>query len=192
MKLKWYVDSPGNRGKCNEVIEDHTRALKKALGLPVPEVIEEKNIFMPPVWTLALVALMAYGTFQKYDEFQIYKAKKAEREQQQEQLRIAAEQDRQRQQKAYEKQIRDQQQRYEEQIRQYKENERRKIDNNNYTPKPKPYIPYKPQNQFAPLLTPQTSTPQGSFNKPSYQPDSRLLIERKKPATSDPYYKPSK
>lgn len=184
VKLQWYVDSPGNRVKCNEIIEDHTTEIKKTCGLHGLQEKEEPNIFMPPPWALIFLAGMVYFNFQRFEQVLEYKSKQAERQQHQENKHRSDATERQRQMDEANERRRRQQEKYDEDIRRYKENQRKLLENNN-TYKPRIHDYNKPtnnNNSFAPVLTPQNQ----------FNPGSLKINKPKKPTTQDPYFVPPK
>ena len=191
VKLEWHVDSPGNRARCNEIIEDHTKEFKKACGLHIVETREEESIFMPPPWALIFLAGMVYFNFQQFEKVETQKAKALEVQQQREKQRADAEKERQRQIDEYERRRRQQEQEQQEQIRRYRgkyKTDPQQGSGNTYTPKIHDYNQPKINNPFSPVLTPQNTSPYQLKPKPDPKPQRQW----QKPSTLDPYYKPPK
>lgn len=59
---RWHVDSPVVRSKANEIIKETAYELKRAVGIPLPERIEDKFAALrPPNWALAILTMTAIG-----------------------------------------------------------------------------------------------------------------------------------
>lgn len=186
VRLKWHIDSPGNRSKCNQVQDDLTADIKRALGVDgIPEK-KEPNFFMPPVAVLLVTGMAAWFTFEKFTEYQVFLAEKQEQvraqEERRQQIEEARRQEAERlkaQQEAYQKQ-------QEEAIRQYKANQQESLISPGSSYEPFRTFPHRGSDSFAPILTPGT---------PSHSPENYQTVPLQpkdhKPPTSDPYFKPS-
>jgi hypothetical protein len=184
VKLKWNIDSPGNRVKCNQVQDELTADIKRALGVSgIPEK-KEPNFFMPPVAVLLVTGMAVWFTFEKFTEYQVFLTEQQERARAQEERRNQIEEARRQeaeklraQQEAYQKQ-------QEEAIRQYKESQQKSLmsPGSTYSGISSPH-----GNSFAPVLTPgEPNQSTGSYQTVPLQPSEQ------KPATSDPYFQPRK
>lgn len=183
VRLKWNIDSPGNRFKCNEVQDELTADIKRALGVTgIPEK-KEPNIFMPPIAVLLLTGMAAWWTFEKFNDYQEFVIAKQEEARAQEERQNKLEEERRTQLEAIQKQR-------EEALRQYKERQQ------SQSPQSLPFQQFEgthqsPGGSFAPVLVPENSTPPTSEPAESYQSSPLQRLEQK-PPTSDPYFKPSK
>lgn len=82
MELNWSVDSPANRTKCNEIIDDMTYDLKNALGVSLLPKPEERHPLEPPAWAIMVLMIAIFMTAISYFESKEY------RRQMEEQIRV--------------------------------------------------------------------------------------------------------